>query len=348
MIEKVQQGIDTRAIDFLIKYGENFSNVHHGKKVGIDLFSYATGHGFEEKALELVDAFGNFELSKSFEKMTPFELYEELGDKLDIFYQVVQKSLDNGWEFGFHRHDKEHSRVVTDRILEIMKILGCSDEDAKLAIICGRIHDLGQIFSRKEHPEYSVKIFEKLFGNYLNEEQMRKVSDAISNHEKGSAKRKFEDELGFCRGDFDKTYEKLGRQNPLLWALVLADKSDIGRDRVSVKALGRYSEAVEGDKHIRKDALVEYEGLIEDGHRIIYNRGRFRDEFGEEMSFDQWKDLFLNLQGERLALSAVSYFALNLDKNRFVVRLENGENEGENYQIVFERNKNPFNNKIGE
>ena len=112
---------------------------------------------------------------------------------------------------GYTDHSTVHTELVAERAAYILRKLGYSDHEEELARIAGYMHDIGNCISRQNHAEYGAI----LAGQILKEEGMPLedrviIMSAIGNHDEGSG----------------------GAKDAVSAALILADKTDVRRDRV--------------------------------------------------------------------------------------------------------------------
>lgn len=120
----------------------------------------------------------------------------------------AQKQLD---ALGFTEHSVRHVSIVSQRAGKILQELGYSQDRVELAKIAGYLHDIGNSVNRADHA-HSGAI---LAYNILKEMGMpikdrTEIMSAIGNHDETS---------GTAVSDISA-------------ALILADKSDVHRDRV--------------------------------------------------------------------------------------------------------------------
>ena len=120
----------------------------------------------------------------------------------------AQKQLD---ALGFTEHSIRHVSIVSQRAGKILQELGYSQDRVELAKIAGYLHDIGNSVNRADHA-HSGAI---LAYNILKEMGMpikdrTEIMSAIGNHDEST---------GTAVSDISA-------------ALILADKSDVHRDRV--------------------------------------------------------------------------------------------------------------------
>jgi len=112
---------------------------------------------------------------------------------------------------GFTDHSTVHTELVAERAAYILRKLGYSDHEEELARIAGFMHDIGNSVNRKNHAEYGA-----ILANQILKEEGMPLEDrvvimsAIGNHDEGTG----------------------GPKDAVSAALILADKTDVRRDRV--------------------------------------------------------------------------------------------------------------------
>lgn len=122
--------------------------------------------------------------------------------------QGSQKQLN---ELGYTEHSIRHVSIVSERAGRILKELGYSEKRIELAKIAGFLHDIGNCVNRVDHAQSGAL----LAYNILKEMGMAitdrtEIMTAIGNHD---------EETGEPVSDISA-------------ALILADKSDVHRDRM--------------------------------------------------------------------------------------------------------------------
>lgn len=113
----------------------------------------------------------------------------------------------------YTNHGLRHSNVVSERAMEIAKEVGLSDREAELSAIAGFTHDMGNFLTRTYHHFFGAQLFSQIFMGQFEPGELAMVMQAISNHDKY--------EMNFV--------------HPISAVLVLADKSDVDRSRVTNK-----------------------------------------------------------------------------------------------------------------
>ncbi len=112
---------------------------------------------------------------------------------------------------GYTDHSKIHCALVADRAAYILRRLGYSGREEELAKIAGFLHDIGNAINRSRHAEYGALLANDILKelNMPIEDRLAVVS-AIGNHDESTG----------------------GAKDPVSAALILADKTDVRRDRV--------------------------------------------------------------------------------------------------------------------
>ena len=130
---------------------------------------------------------------------------------------------------GYTDHSEKHCAIVAKRAGMILEKFGYSKHEIELAELAGAMHDIGNVVNRKNHGEYGAilaySILEKL--NVPLEDRVL-VMSAIGNHDESTG----------------------GAVDPISAALILADKTDVRRNRV------RNKEKASFDKHDRVNYAV--------------------------------------------------------------------------------------------
>ena len=113
---------------------------------------------------------------------------------------------------GFTEHGKRHATIISDRAYNVLKELGYTERDCEIAAIAGYIHDIGNMINRYNHGgNGAVMAYTILTRLGMPPEEMALVISAIGNHEE----------------------ERGNAINHIASALILADKSDVHRSRVT-------------------------------------------------------------------------------------------------------------------
>ena len=141
----------------------------------------------------------------------------------------------------------EHSFAHVSRVAEIagdlLQALGYPERDAELARIAGYLHDIGNLVNRVEHSQSgALMAFRILDKRGFPPEEISLVATAIGNHDEGTGV----------------------PVNPIAAALILADKTDVRRNRVRSKDVATF------DIHDRVNFSVTRSELkINDEHTVV-------------------------------------------------------------------------------
>ncbi|MBQ8579239.1 MAG: HD domain-containing protein [Oscillospiraceae bacterium] len=120
---------------------------------------------------------------------------------------------------GYTDHSKVHCALVADRAANILMRLGYSEKEQELARIAGFMHDIGNAVSRKHHGEYGALLANEILKEFdLPVADRVTVISAIGNHDESTG----------------------GARDAISAALILADKSDVRRNRVRTKEKGKF------------------------------------------------------------------------------------------------------------
>jgi metal-dependent HD superfamily phosphatase/phosphodiesterase len=112
---------------------------------------------------------------------------------------------------GYTDHSVAHTALVADRAAYILRRLGYSEREQELARIAGFMHDIGNAINRKNHAEYGALLANDILKNVgMDMEDRITVISAIGNHDESTG----------------------GAKDPVSAALILADKTDVRRNRV--------------------------------------------------------------------------------------------------------------------
>jgi hypothetical protein len=133
---------------------------------------------------------------------------------IDNFIKQTEKYLK---AIGYTDHGPRHVGIVTERCMMLARQLKLNDHEIELAGISGYCHDMGNFLGRTQHHYWAAMLFSQIFINKYEPEDISRVTQAIVSHDK--------DDL--------KIVDKLSA------ILVIADKSDVHRDRVIRKDFGK-------------------------------------------------------------------------------------------------------------
>ncbi len=124
------------------------------------------------------------------------------------FINQTEKAME---ALSYTNHGTRHANIVSDRAIQIAKAIGLSEREVELAGIAGFCHDMGNFMTRALHHHFGAILFGQVFGAIADPKELSIIMQAISNHDK--------DEMNFV--------------HQISAILVLADKSDVDRSRVT-------------------------------------------------------------------------------------------------------------------
>ena len=121
---------------------------------------------------------------------------------------VAQKQMN---AIGYTEHSIRHVSIVSNRAARILETLGYPQERIELARIAGYMHDIGNCVNRVDHAHSGAILAYQILKNMgMDIKNSSEIMMAIGNHD---------EQTGTSVSDISA-------------ALILADKSDVHRDRV--------------------------------------------------------------------------------------------------------------------
>lgn len=121
--------------------------------------------------------------------------------------------------YGYTEHSHRHISIVSKRAGDILEKLGYPDRTVELARIAGYLHDIGNCVNRVDHAHSgAILSFEILKQMGMPVEERKQIMMAIGNHDENT---------GTAVSEISA-------------ALILADKSDVHRDRVVNKNISTF------------------------------------------------------------------------------------------------------------
>ena len=129
-------------------------------------------------------------------------------EEVKAFVNASQKQLK---ALGYTEHSNRHIGIVSKRTGEILQKLGYDERTIELGKIAGYLHDIGNCVNRVDHAHTgAILTYNILKEMGMPAEERTEIMMAIGNHDEGT---------GTAVSDISA-------------ALILADKSDVHRDRV--------------------------------------------------------------------------------------------------------------------
>lgn len=147
--------------------------------------------------------------------------------RINSFIAQTEKYLT---ALGYTDHGRRHSDIVSDRSKMIASKIGLGAKDQEIASIAGWCHDMGNFLGRSQHHYWGGLLFSQCYINQADPKDVSRVVQAIVSHDKDDLK--IVDKITAC--------------------LIIADKSDVHRNRVTIKNL----KAIKEDIHDRVNYAV--------------------------------------------------------------------------------------------
>ncbi|MEI3395272.1 MAG: HD domain-containing protein [Clostridia bacterium] len=136
--------------------------------------------------------------------------------ELDALIRGAQKQLN---AIGYTEHGHRHISIVSKRAGDILEKLGYPERIVELARIAGYMHDIGNCVNRVDHAHSgAIMAYNILKEMGMPVDERTEIMMAIGNHDENT---------GTAISDISA-------------ALILADKSDVHRDRVVNKNLSTF------------------------------------------------------------------------------------------------------------
>lgn len=143
--------------------------------------------------------------------------------------ELLKKGNENLGILGFTDHSQIHCSMVARRAGYILKKFGYDVHDVEIVKIAGYMHDIGNAINRTRHAEYgSILAYDILKKTDLSLKDQVTIASAIGHHDESTG----------------------GATDPISAALIIADKTDVRRDRVREKPKASF------DKHDRVNYAV--------------------------------------------------------------------------------------------
>ena len=144
--------------------------------------------------------------------------YKEIRKNKEVL-AYLKKGNDNLGVYGFTDHSEVHCAMVAERAGMILKKLGYSEHEVELAKIAGFMHDIGNAVNRKNHGEYGALLADRILEKMDMELEDRvTIVSAIGTHDESTG----------------------GAKDAISAALILADKTDVRRNRVRPKEMSNF------------------------------------------------------------------------------------------------------------
>ena len=129
-------------------------------------------------------------------------------EEVKAFINAAQKQID---ALGYTEHSYRHIGIVSKRTGEILEKLGYEPKVIELGKIAGYLHDIGNCVNRVDHAHSGAILSYNILKDLgMEPEDIAEIVMAIGNHDEGTGT----------------------AVSAISAALILADKSDVHRDRV--------------------------------------------------------------------------------------------------------------------
>lgn len=149
--------------------------------------------------------------------------YKEIRDNEEV-NALIERGNHMLGAMGYTEHSKKHAAKIAEGAGEILCELGYDSRMCELARIAGYLHDIGNCVNRADHPHSgAVMAFQILRGLGMKPQEVALVVSAIGQHDESSGT----------------------AVDPVSAAVILADKSDVRRNRVRNRVKASF------DKHDR-------------------------------------------------------------------------------------------------
>lgn len=184
--------------------------------------------------------------------------YEEIRDNEEISAYIRQADMSLS-AMGFTEHSFAHAAIVAEKAGYILQTLGYDDRLVELAKIAGYLHDIGNLVNRIEHGQSGAIIAFRILDHLdFPAEEVGAIVTAIGNHDEGTGI----------------------PVSTLAAALILADKSDVRRNRV------RNHDKTTFDIHDRVNySVTKAELKINEAHTVIKLKLSVDTRFGSVMDY---------------------------------------------------------------
>lgn len=292
----------------------------------------------------------------------PKELMSYLRGSNRLIYDLAEHSPDAHSEEGYNRHGDMHNSRVMRNTFALVQSSGGTKMDQILGVFSAGMHDDGYPFAKEAHalvasnmtefifPSLSQpsESFEEQYGTKTPMEYIRRI---IDNHDSDVLKATIAGWGNLGPNEvIARMADYLGKPG---LALIIADKLDVGRDRISWK---QRPSRMRRDKHAELNLLGQNAGLGEFGNHLVWKlkftpeiteadkkkypnwaRSLVGEESMEEL-YHHWVSLFWRIYGERTALMAQAALGLYPNAEGFEIQfLDEGRLDDKTIRKTFNR-----------
>lgn len=162
--------------------------------------------------------------------------YKDIKENEEV-QALIWKGNENLGILGYTDHSEVHAALVAERAAGILEILGYKKKQIELAKVAAYMHDIGNAINRSRHAEYGSLLANDILKETGMDRQDRlTVVSAIAHHDESTG----------------------GATDVISAALIIADKTDVRRNRVRQKPKASF------DVHDRVNYAVTKTDLIVD------------------------------------------------------------------------------------
>lgn len=162
--------------------------------------------------------------------------YKDIKENEEVL-ALIAKGNENLGILGHTDHSEVHAALVAERAANILEILGYSKKQIELVKVAAFMHDIGNAINRSRHAEYGSLLANDILKEAGMDRQERlTVVSAIAHHDESTG----------------------GATDVISAALIIADKTDVRRNRVRQKPKANF------DVHDRVNYAVTKTDLIID------------------------------------------------------------------------------------
>ena len=184
--------------------------------------------------------------------------YQEIkkNEEINIYIRQADLALS---ALGFTEHSFAHVTLVAKKAGYILQTLGYPERTVELVKIAGYLHDIGNLVNRVEHSQSGAIMAFRIL-DHLNfpPDEIGQIVSAIGNHDEGTGV----------------------PVSALAAALILADKSDVRRNRVRNQDISNF------DIHDRVNySVTKSELKINESHTLIKLKLSVDTRYGSVMDY---------------------------------------------------------------
>ena len=148
-----------------------------------------------------------------------------------IFEQIKSNDIISSWlrnayfitkEMSLTEHGLKHAEFVSSRALEIAKGIGLNAKNQDLVLSASYTHDIGNFLSRTYHHYFGSMLLFDILREKIDIKDLTIIMQAVANHDK----------------------EDMKLVHPVAAITVIADKSDVHRERVLETDLEKIQEDI--------------------------------------------------------------------------------------------------------